>query len=254
MDGTPMSNDNNEYTAFAEVYDAFMDDIPYDAWCDYICELLDSYGITSGTIAELGCGTGTLTRKFRDRGFDMIGIDISESMLTLAQEQSTERITYSKQDMRQLKLDTPVSAILCLCDSINYLLEEEDLLDTFKRVKENLVPGGVFIFDMKTYYMYKELMGINAFVDNREDKYLGWENYFDEEECINDYNITIFKKEKDGSYTRYEEFHQQRCYFPDEVIELLEESGLCFEHLYDECVMEEPAEECERYYFICTKK
>ena len=90
------------YTGFAAVYDTFMDNIPYEEWCEYLTGLLKEQGVTEGLLLDLGCGTGSLTELLADAGYDMIGVDNSEEMLELAlekKEQSGKDILYLCQDM-----------------------------------------------------------------------------------------------------------------------------------------------------------
>ena len=95
------------YSNFAAVYDALMDNIPYDAWADYLHGLLVEYDIASGILAELGCGTGNITERMADFGYDMIGIDNSPAMLDIAnekREQNHSSSLYLCQDMREFEL------------------------------------------------------------------------------------------------------------------------------------------------------
>ena len=129
------------YADFASVYDILMEDIPYDQWADYIEKILKRHGIEKGLLLELGCGTGTMTRKMADKGYDMIGIDISEDMLSVARERSTGKyddILYLCQDMREFELYGTVAAIFCVCDTINYMLSTDDLSRVFKLVSNYL--------------------------------------------------------------------------------------------------------------------
>ena len=152
------------YTGFAEVYDLFMDNVPYGEWSRYLISLLQEHGVSQGLVLELGCGTGKMTRLLAQAGYDMIGVDSSEEMLQIAREQEWDNaehkveegttripdILYLLQDMREFELYGTVKAVVCICDSLNYLLEEEDLLTVFRLVNNYLDPGGVFIFDMNT--------------------------------------------------------------------------------------------------------
>src|SRR3712207_2044868 len=80
------------YESFAEIYDRFMDDVPYDRWRDNLLSLFHAYGIRDGLVAELGCGTGNMTERMAKAGYDMTGIDRSEDMLQIAQEKQINRL------------------------------------------------------------------------------------------------------------------------------------------------------------------
>ena len=136
------------YTSFAQVYDLFMDNVPYEEWGVYLHTLLKEYGIKDGLLLDLGCGTGKLTRIMESFGYDMIGLDNSYEMLDIAREASDEGILYLLQDMREFELYGTVRAIYSACDSINYILEEEELLEVFTLVNNYLDPKGLFIFDI----------------------------------------------------------------------------------------------------------
>lgn len=152
----------SSYENFARVYDLFMDNIPYEEWCGYLTGLLQEYGVTEGLVLELGCGTGNMTRLLANRGYDMIGVDNAPDMLEIAMEKRQaegQDILYLFQDMREFELYGTVKAVVSLCDSMNYILEEEELLQVFRLVNNYLDPGGVFIFDLNTAYKYREVLG-----------------------------------------------------------------------------------------------
>ena len=242
------------YSSFAEVYDMFMDNVPYGEWCGYLCGILDEAGIREGLVLDLGCGTGKMTRLLKERGYDMIGVDLSEEMLSIAREQGGEGILYLQQDMRELELYGTVRAVVCVCDSINYLLEEGDLLKVFSLVNNYLDPGGIFIFDMNTLYKYRELLGDGVICENREQASFIWENYFDADTRINEYDLTLFIEEGEtGLYRRYEEFHYQKAWSRETVEKLLEQAGLRLLAVYGEGSREEPGKDCERMYFVASE-
>ena len=200
------------YTEFAGVYDRFMDNVPYEEWCEEICSVLASFGITEGLVLDLGCGTGKMTRLLKAKGYDMIGVDLSGEMLEIAMEQDHEGILYLQQDMRELELYGTVAAVICVCDSLNYLLEKEDLKQVFSLVNNYLDPGGIFLFDMNTPHKYRDVIGDTVICENREHESFIWENYFDEETSVNEYDLTLFIEQESGLFARYEEFHYQRAY------------------------------------------
>ena len=181
------------YTSFAQVYDLFMDNVPYDEWCAYICETLKKHGIADGPVLDLGCGTGELTRRLAACGYDMTGVDVSVDMLQKAMEKQTDPpILYLLQEMQTLELDGCVRAVCCTCDCVNYVLEPQELSDAFRRVAACLESGGVFIFDMNTAYKYEQLLGDHTFAESRQEGSFIWENYYDEETRINEYDLTLF--------------------------------------------------------------
>ena len=274
------------YTSFARVYDMFMDNVPYEEWCDYITGLLKEYGISNGLVLDLGCGTGSMTELLAARGFDMIGVDCSEDMLEIALEKrmaSGRDILYLQQDMRDLELYGTVRAVVCLCDSINYLLDVQDLETVFRLVNNYLDPGGIFIFDRNTEYKYRELLADRTIAENRDEGSFIWDNYYDEESRINEYDLALFipAEEADagkmgegagpdcetgaasgsgtsgeGLYRKYQETHFQRAYTLDEIREALERAGMEFLTWYDGDGdgRQAPREDSERIYVIAREK
>ena len=239
------------YTGFAEVYDLFMDQVPYEKWSRRITEILKEYGIPDGLVLDLGCGTGSMTELLAGAGYDMIGVDASEEMLELAYEKRAESghdILYLLQDMREFELYGTVRAIVSVCDSLNYITEEEELLHVFRLVRNYLDPDGVFFFDMNTIYKYSEMLGETTIAENREEGSFIWENYYDPEEQLNQYDLTLYIRDEDDRYTRFEETHIQKAYALERVLELLQQAGMKAEQIFDsdtgEAVMETTGKFC----------
>lgn len=245
------------YTGFASVYDMFMDNIPYGEWCAYLKGLLEDFGIKEGILLDLGCGTGSLTELLSDSGYDMIGVDLSEEMLQIAierREKSGQDILYLLQDMREFELYGTVNAVVSICDSINYLLEYEDLVQTFRLVNNYLDPGGVFIFDINTEYKYREILKQSTIAEDREESSFIWENDYDEEDRINEYDLTLFIREEDTRYRKYQETHYQKAYFLDEIKQAIEDAGMEWVAAYDAFTKEKPKADSERIYVIAGEK
>ena len=246
------------YTSFASVYDTFMDNIPYGEWADYLIELLKEYGIQDGLVADLGCGTGNMTELLAGAGYDMIGIDNAEEMLEIAmekREKSGQDILYLLQDMREFELYGTVKAIVSICDSINYITEEEDLLEVFRLANNYLDPKGLFVFDFNTVYKYREILGDQTIAEDREDCSFIWDNYYYEDEEINEYELSLFIKEKDSDlYRKYQETHMQKAYTLETICRLIEEAGLEYVTAYDAFTRNAPTGESERIYVIAREK
>lgn len=244
------------YEDFALVYDRFMDETPYEEWCQFVVGRLKQDQITDGILLDLGCGTGSMTELLAKQGYDMIGVDLSDSMLDIAMEkraQSGQNILYLQQDMREFELYGTVAAVVCVCDSLNYLLEEEDLAEVFSLVHNYLDQNGVFIFDMNTIHKYRDLIGDATICENREEGSFIWENYFDEESSINEYALTLFVKQENGLFARFEEFHYQRAYELQRVAALLEQAGLTLKAVCAEGTTNPADENCERAYFVAVR-
>lgn len=265
------------YSSFAQVYDALMDNIPYMEWSEYIGSLFKEYRIKEGAkVLELGCGTGAMTRLLAKRGHQMIGLDLSEEMLAIAKDKQmqgyytsgaeldfekqsvsdTDHIFYVQQDMREFVLGEQVPAIISLCDSMNYLLKDEELLAVLLRVKEHLAEDGIFIFDMKTPYFYQEVCGNNVFAEDREEVSYIWDNCFDEESRINEYALSLFVPVSDASETlwrKFTEYHYQRAFAIHEVKHLVKESGLMLYACYEALTHKKPGRRAERVYYIVGK-
>ncbi len=267
------------YTDFAAVYDTFMDETPYEVWGNFVAELIDKYGISKpirpdkkedpgidgaldeekNLVVELGCGTGSFTQVMKEKGFDIMGIDMSPDMLDLARKKSAERdldILYVEQDMRELDLYCTAGTIVSVCDSINYILDEEEMVETFRLVNNFLFPGGVFIFDFNTLYKYAEIIGNATIAENRDNCSFIWDNYYHEDEHINEYDLTIFAScsEDDTLFKRSVETHFQRGYTLDEMKMFVEKAGLIFVEAIDADTHSAPTKESERIYIVAREK
>ena len=276
------------YTDFAQVYDTFMDDTPYEEWCEYLVELLEKHrrdgdlaetekdvgNIVSdnndvdvinknlqqerNSILDLGCGTGTLTELLARRGYDMIGVDNSQEMLQIAMDKRSRSgldILYLLQDMRSFELYGTVGAVISVCDSINYLLEDEDVVKTFRLVNNYLFPEGVFIFDFNTVYKYEIVIGDATIAENRDNCSFIWENYYHEAEQINEYDLTVFvqENEADDIYRRFRETHYQRGYCLEQMQDYLSKAGLVFMEAIDADTHREVTDVSERVYVVARK-
>ncbi|MBD5509268.1 MAG: class I SAM-dependent methyltransferase [Lachnospiraceae bacterium] len=270
------------YTDFAQVYDELMDETPYEEWCDYLVTLLEKHGAAKNdigvtkekdetdaecmeknlaqernTILDLGCGTGTLTELLARRGYDMIGIDNAQEMLQIAiekRERSGLPILYLLQDMREFELYGTVGAVISVCDSLNYLLEEPDIIKTFRLVNNYLYPQGLFIFDFNTVYKYAQVIGDATIAENREDCSFIWENYYHEAEEINEYDLTVFVAgQKEGWFRRFQEVHYQRGYRLEQMMDFLVQAGLSFVEAIDADTHGEVTGESERIYVVARK-
>ena len=278
----------DQYTEFAKVYDEFMDDIPYHDWAGYVSQLILDYGISKpcknkalskeddagdeetseeelllqeqNLVVELGCGTGSFTEEMALLGYDMIGVDNSADMLGIARnklEKSGHEILYLEQDMSELDLFCTAGTIVSVCDSINYLIEDEQVRRTFLKVNNYLYPGGLFVFDFNTLHKYRDEIGDMTIAENREDESFIWENYFDTETAVNECDLTFFIRQQDDAgrdiFERTRETHLQRGYTLEEMKRFIDESGMRFITAIDADTHEEPTDRSERIYVLARE-
>ncbi len=215
--------------------------------------LLDS---ERNLVLDLGCGTGTLTELLYWKGFDMIGVDNSEEMLGVAfekKENSGSEILYLCQDMRELDLYSTVGTVVCVCDSVNYLLEDGDVEDAFALVNNYLYPGGLFIFDFNTVYKYEHVIGDAVIAENRDECSFIWENYYHDGERLNEYDLTIFVREDGELFRRFTETHFQRGYTLEEMKSFVEKAGMQPVLFLDADTRKAPTENSERIYVVAKE-
>jgi len=260
------------YNNFAKIYDILMQEVPYEKWSLRISEWIKTYGISrpnvraqeNGSIEErhsaeknlvldLGCGTGTLTEILAGFSYDMIGIDNSPEMLNIAMEKkdkSGSSILYLCQNMQEMELYSTVGTIICVCDSLNYLLSHSELKKMFKLVKNYLYPGGIFIFDFNTVYKYEKVIGDSTIAENHEECAFIWENFYDSNDKLNEYDLTFFIKAENGCFERYQETHYQKGYELEQIRSLLTEAGLDIITAIDDETEKSPDEKSERVFVV----
>lgn len=259
-----------QYGDFADVYDELMDNVPYRQWAERLDVLIRRYGVSKperdaddlldserNLVVDLGCGTGTLTELLYQKGYDMIGVDSSESMLNMAmnkRERCGAEILYLQQDMRELELYSTVGTVYSVCDSLNYILEEEELLEVFTLVNNYLFPGGIFLFDFNTDYKYREVIGDATIAENREDCSFIWENYYHAREHVNEYDLTVFARETQGDlFGRFFETHYQRGYTLEEMENFVKQAGMKVELILDADTRKAPDLQSERIYIVARE-
>lgn len=244
------------YEKFASVYDVMMVDVPYEDWVDYIQKILVYHKCDPKMLLDLGCGTGTMTRQFAMKGYETIGIDLSEDMLIVAKDKAQKAqldILYLCQDMRNFELYGTVGCIVSLCDSLNYITSEADMLQVFKLVNNYLDPEGLFIFDLNTEYKFSRVMKDNTFAETFDSSAYIWENYYYKKDKINEYKLTLFIEEDNG-YTRHEEVHYEKAYDVDTISRLLQEAGMKVEGIYHDQTFSSPQKNSERIYFVAREQ
>ncbi len=240
------------YGEFAYIYDALTDDVEYEKRAKYIKTLIQRHRSEKSTLlCDLGCGTGSMCRLLSGYGFDVIGIDNSDAMLSVAAEKNTDgKVLYLCQDMTDFELYGTVDVCTCLLDSINYVTDLAELDRMFALVNNYLNPGGMFIFDVNTEHKFRDILGNNTYVYEKDNIFYTWENFY--EDGILDFYLNFFI-EQDGVYRRASEHHVQRYHCAELLKRLCVENGLTVEAVYDDLTQNLPSSDSERVFFVVKK-
>lgn len=247
------------YDCAAGAYDSFNKDINYTSWAKNIDQIIKKYGVYyDGVLLDLGCGTGSMTIELSKLGYDMIGIDISEEMLSVARERiendGTENILLLCQDIEDFELyGTVDNAVSCL-DTLNHLTELNSLKNCFKTVHNYLIPDGLFIFDMNTPYKLKTVFGNNDFILEEDGIVCCWQNEYDDENSECSIYFSVFTEEADGMYSRKDGFHAEHAYELNDILSLLSECGFEVISVFSDLKGKIPSDADERWYFTARCK
>lgn len=240
------------YEAFAEFYDALMQDADYPARAAYIDCLIRRRKPDAHLLVDLACGTGSMTAEFARMGYDVIGTDISEDMLSKAREKSDGSILYLCQSLEELDMYGTIDAFVCTLDSLNHLPDRASLLCALKRVALFLEPDGVFVFDMNTPYKHEKVLGCNTFVTETDDVCCVWQNDYEGEGKVN-ILLDFFALCPDGRYERFGEEFTECAYSLAETEAILNEAGLRLLETYDDMTDLPPRPDSERVIFVAAK-
>lgn len=248
-----------QYSNFAYIYDQLMSDINYSEIVDYIEEILKKNNInTNSKLAlDLACGTGNITNELASRGYDMIGIDISDDMLNVAEEKSVKlgnKVLYLCQDMKEFELYGTVDFVTCMFDSLNYILYYSDIKKIFKLVSNYLNPGGAFVFDMNTIHKLSSVLGENTFSYSNDDITYIWENEYDMRKRICDFYLTFFVKHENEMYEKFEEHHQEKGYTIEAIEEALGCADLSLAAEYHKYTFEHGDRKSDRITYVAIKR
>ncbi len=248
------------YTSLAPVYDRLNADIDYGAWADYIEHQFALYmGTAPESILDLACGTGCITVELARRGYDMIGVDLSEDMLAVARkkcdgERFRRSVLLIRQDMSELELYGTVNAVVCCLDSLNYLTDTSLLARTFSHVHNYLDPDGLFIFDMNTPAKFENVYGFNSYILEDEGVLCAWQNAYNKRTKLCDFYLSIFTEDTDGKWLRFDEEQRERCYSLKTVKKLLSEAGFELCSLTSDFNGSEVDADTERWHFVARAK
>ncbi|MBE5786540.1 MAG: class I SAM-dependent methyltransferase [Clostridiales bacterium] len=245
------------YTAFARVYDRLMDQVDYAAWAGYYQQLMEGAGIGPGKrCVECACGTGSITIPLRRAGYQMTGVDLSQDMLALAMEKAGAagvNIPFVCQDMTKLQVPRRVECVLATCDGVNYLTGPEKAQAFFAAAFQALRPGGILIFDVSTPEKLQNTLGNNTLFSDDEEIAFIWRNAYQERTGCVQMNLSIFERQADGRYQRFEESQMQRAHSREELTLWLQQAGFEGITFYGRQRMSAPRPGDDRWHILARK-
>lgn len=244
------------YEAFAAYYDGLTDNVDYNALCDRFCQLFSQYGNGGKIVLDLACGTGSLSILLAEKGFDVVGVDASEEMLSEAMNKSFEfgNPIFLNQSMQSLDMFGTIDAAICTLDSINHLKTKKDVKKAIERVSLFLNPKGLFLFDVNTLYKHREILGNNTFVYDTDSVYCVWQNNFHKKSGQIDISLDFFEKQDDGSYLRENECFSEYYYSDEFLTQTLEENSLKVLCRFDDYSDRNVNEKSQRVLYLCRKE
>ena len=243
--------------AFARVYDRLMDDMDYDAWAAYYLALLARAGVKPKRLCDCACGTGALSVRFAARGIRVTGADISPAMLEQAQARARltgVQVMFVRQDMCDLTLPRPVDALVCGCDGVNYLLDDDRLAAFFAAAHAALKPGGALAFDISSAYKLERVLGDGFFGEERDDVAYLWSNRFDAGARTVTMDLTFFVREPDDRYRRFTELHVQKAHAPERLEALMTAAGFGHIEIFGDRTFAPPEADALRIHFLAVRE
>ncbi len=244
----------SSYNDFAYVYDALTRDVDYEKRTDYLCSLFLKHDRLPTLLLDVACGTGNFSTEFARRGMQVIGVDKSSDMLSVARDKNTggTDVLYLCQAAEDIELYGTVDGAVCCLDSINHITDKNTLKKAFKRISLFLEKDRLFIFDVNTEYKHERVLGDNTFVSEQDGVYCVWQNFYDKRRKVTDIMIDIFAEEN-GVYNRFCEDFSERFYSDGELRQLLSAAGLKTEAVYAEMTDTSPEKDSQRIIYVTRK-
>ena len=242
------------YHNLAVSYDRLTNDVDYASTVDFYYEILKQEGLKPRTAVDLACGTGSVTAILAKKGLRVIGVDLSEEMLTVASQKAMDlenQPMFLCQNLRDLYLPRAVDLAVCALDSLDYITDPADCKEAIRRVFKYLNPGGIFIFDVNTPEKLRAMDG-QVFLDEDDDVYCVWRGEFNEETNICSYGMDLFQR-KGNLWERSFEEHCEYAYSAEQLVGYLKAAGFTHIRVYGDRRMEAPAEGEQRIYIKARK-
>lgn len=240
---------NDPYEKLAEVFDIFIRGEFHKNYYDFIIRILKKLRFKPRNILDLACGTGKLARFFLDAGYEIEGLDLSESMLNIARSKG---LKVYQGNMINFEIGRRYDLIICVFDSLNYILKQSDLLKCFKSVNRHLNQNGLFIFDMNSDFKINEVLPTYKNDYHKVgDTELIWLNSHRRNTWVGE--LILFQKTENGKYQRFYEKHVEKAYKITKIEKLLRKAKFELLRTYSDIKLNEIKKDSKRWFFVCKK-
>lgn len=244
----------NAYENFSEYYDLLTGDVDYPGRTDYLCALFRRHDRLPSLLLDMACGTGGFSLEFAARGMEVIGVDPSVSMLSLARDKADRAnlpVLFLCQPAGELDLYGTVDGAVCCLDSISHIIDYEELCRSFSRISLFLEPGRLFLFDVNTPYKHREILGNNSFVYDLDEVFCVWQNRLCENDIV-DIQLDFFCPDGER-YLRKTDCFSERAYSEKQLETALSQAGFRLEAVYGDLTEEAPGPDSERNIYVARK-
>jgi SAM-dependent methyltransferase len=211
------------YDTWAPVYDEFNRGYLFDRWTGKLLQKAEEAGVGGKRLLDIACGTGMSTIPMLDRGWTVVGCDISSRMLEIAREKIGDRARLFEADMRELPDCGRFDLVWAVNDPLNYLLDIEELEATFDGMRRNVAPDGIVLFDVNTLVTYRTFFSNEIVVEGEGGK-LVWQGQLSPSE-VSSGTFAEARFDAEGA-SELTTVHRQRHFSQEEVIGALDVAGL----------------------------
>lgn len=242
------------YRALAASYDRLTNDIRYENTVEFYRQILEREQLQVRTAVDLACGTGSVTLLLAQAGLRVIGVDMSEEMLCIAQQKvqgMDDPPLFVCQRLEQLQLARGVDLAVCALDSMNYITDPACCREALRRIYRVLNPGGCFIFDINTPEKLRA-MDDQVFLDEDDDVYCVWRGDFDDDTNILSYAMDLFQRQGNVWHRSFEQ-HDEYAYTAEEMTAWLKQTGFTNIEVFADGQMIPPRDGEQRIYLKARK-
>jgi SAM-dependent methyltransferase len=246
---------NSQFTDLAAYYDELMDVVPYDFWAEYVMTLLNLVGSRPQTILDCACGTGNLSFELAKFGIQITGVDISLPMIAEARRKAADinlpfPILFHHGNLTSFNLGQTFDTATCLYDSLNYILDTDELTKAFSCIRKHLIRGGIFVFDLNSEWAFEANLFTQSSHKTGKTLHYDWQARFDTDTKICTVSMSFKRRDATGNETDFQEQHKERAYSIDEIEQILLKTGWELLHIFDAYTLNRPRRRSERWFFV----